>query len=334
VGILDETRFVERLQFFDGQQLFASDLQGIEAFDREMRWLHNRSLHQPGIGNGYAVSGKKGDREVTIGPGYAVDVLGREIVLTEAQVDPVPPVAGEADGTPVFYDLAVSYPDDSALEEAETREGVCLAPRGVVRLQEAPVFCWVRLATDAQGNRSPKDPALKKDIETGLRIRLARVEVLNCRLNQPASIAERRSARPPTLPYVAAGEADLGPAKPVDARPLQALAGRLDEPNLGLFALTAPVDTSAAGFLTTPSYSVSVVGTRTPVIDLPGGGQASIVILDQAQIQDSRAGGFTVFLLGAYLGSPDDVEKGAGVPVGAITAWIRKEWRISWMGVE
>jgi hypothetical protein len=334
VGILDETRFVERLQFFDGQQLFASDLQGIEAFDREMRWLHNRSLHQPGIGNGYAVSGKKGDREVTIGPGYAVDVLGREIVLTQAQVEPVPPVAGEPDGTPVFYDLAVSYPDDSALEEAETREGVCLAPRGVVRLQEAPVFCWIRLATDAQGSRSPKDPVLKKDIETGLRIRLARVEVLDCRLSQPVSIAERRSARPPALPYVAAGEADLAKAKPAEARPLEALVGRLDEPGLGVFALAAGVDTSAAGFLTPPSYSVSVVGTRTPVIDLPGGGQVSVLILDQAQIVDSRPDGFTVLLLGAFLGVAEDVEGEAGRPADAVTAWIRKQWRISWMGVE
>ena len=62
MGILEETRFIERLQFFDGQRLFASDLQGLEAFNREMRWLHNRSLHQPGIGSGFAVYGKKGDR--------------------------------------------------------------------------------------------------------------------------------------------------------------------------------------------------------------------------------------------------------------------------------
>jgi hypothetical protein len=43
------------------------------------------------IGNGFAVAGKKGDREVTIGPGYAIDAEGREIVLTQDQVEPVPP---------------------------------------------------------------------------------------------------------------------------------------------------------------------------------------------------------------------------------------------------
>ena len=94
MSFIRDIRSVEQQHFFDGQRLFADDLQGIEAFNREMRWLHNQSLHQPGIGNGFAVAGKKGDREVTVGPGYAIDDLGREIVLTRDRVLPVPPVAG------------------------------------------------------------------------------------------------------------------------------------------------------------------------------------------------------------------------------------------------
>jgi len=120
MNILDQTRFIERQQFFNGQRLFADDLQSLEAFNREMRWLHNKSLHQPGIGNGFAVSGKKGDREVTIGPGYAIDREGHEIVLIRDQVEAVPPTAGESDGTPTFYDLTVSYLDEE-LEETERR---------------------------------------------------------------------------------------------------------------------------------------------------------------------------------------------------------------------
>ena len=91
MGVLDMTAFVERLRFFDGQRLFADDLQGVDAFNREMRWLHNRSLHQPGIGSGYAVSGPVERGEVTVGPGYALDGEGREIVLTTAVVVAVPP---------------------------------------------------------------------------------------------------------------------------------------------------------------------------------------------------------------------------------------------------
>ena len=77
MSIVGASPFTERIAFFDGQRLFASDLQFLEQFNREMRWLHNRSLHQPGIGSGFAVSGNKGDREVRIEPGYAIDNLGR-----------------------------------------------------------------------------------------------------------------------------------------------------------------------------------------------------------------------------------------------------------------
>lgn len=205
MGLLDEMRLLERQQFFDGQRLFAADLQMLESFHREMRWLHNQSLHQPGIGNGFAVAGEKGDREVTVGAGYAIDDEGREIVLTETHVEPVPPVAGEPDGSPVVYDLTVAYPPDEYLETAETRAGVC-RDRGAVRLREAPVFCWVRLTKTEDGNFVAVDDRLGKDIEMGRKIVLARAEVLNCQLNKVLSVAQRRSARPSKQPYIACGE--------------------------------------------------------------------------------------------------------------------------------
>ncbi|WP_392408614.1 hypothetical protein ACF3DV_12175 [Chlorogloeopsis fritschii PCC 9212] len=79
MSLLDETRYPERLEFFHGQRLFAPDLQAIEVFNREMRWLHNRSLHQPGIGNGFAVSGEKGDRQVAIGPDTPLMLMGERL---------------------------------------------------------------------------------------------------------------------------------------------------------------------------------------------------------------------------------------------------------------
>lgn len=215
----DEARHLERHTFFNGQRLFADDLQGLESFSREMRWLHNRSLHQPGIGNGFAVHGFKGDRKVRVDPGYAIDSEGREIVLIESIELDVPPVAGERDGSPTYYDLVVSYPDDSMLEVAETRAGVC-APRGAVRLSEEPVFCWVRMvrteggsATTTPGNGTTVrenlvavDARLGAEIELGLRIVIARAEVLNCQLNRDLSIAERRNARTPLGPHIACDE--------------------------------------------------------------------------------------------------------------------------------
>src|SRR5262245_28565367 len=106
---LDQTKDLERRRFFNYERLFAADLNDQESFHREMRWLHNSSLHQPGVGNGYKVTGAKGDREVTIGPGYALDSDGREIVLLHTVVQPIPPVAGEPlqagppSSTPAFF---------------------------------------------------------------------------------------------------------------------------------------------------------------------------------------------------------------------------------------
>ena len=271
MNILDQTRFIERQQFFNGQRLFADDLQSLEAFNREMRWLHNKSLHQPGIGNGFAVSGKKGDREVTIGPGYAIDREGHEIVLIRDQVEPVPPTAGEPDGSPTLYDLTVSYLDEE-LEETERREGIC-NQRGAVRLREAPVFCWVRLDSNGQ----PLETREKQEILSGMRLVLARAEVLNCKLYQDLSVAERLNARPATLPYICCGTSELAwqplmfaPINPAETFSSEDGADLVRCFSLGLgffpfvlpIGLAATVDTSVCGFLNTPCYSARITGPR------------------------------------------------------------------------
>ncbi len=249
MAIIGATRFLERSRFFNGQRLFASDLQEVEEFNREMRWLHNQSLHQPGIGSGFAITGNKGDRQVVIQPGYAVDAEGREIVLAETAIEPVPPVADDGFGGPVFFDLTVSYPDERTLKPSETRDGIC-APRGAIRLREAPVFCWVRLGPPP--DRLPTDAALQDAVQKGLRLRLARAQVLNCRLDRPLSLAQRRNARPAEQPYVACGSAE---------RLKWSLPNGPQSVGVGL-QLVATIDTAAAGFRTPPCYSAHLLGSR------------------------------------------------------------------------
>ena len=254
--ILGETQFLERIQFFNGQRLFASDLQTLEAFNREMRWLHNQSLHQPGVGSGYAVTGNIGDRQVTISPGYALDSLGREIILTEALIQPIPPVADNGSGGSVFYLLTVSYPDDADLKASETRAGICVQ-QGVVRLREEPVFCWVRL-NDNDTNRQPVDPNLKLRITKGLFIVLAQIEVFNCKLKQPVSAAQRRNAVPPKQPRIACG---------VQKPTICTLTPNAGDPpaisGIGSVVATADINTAAAGFQATPFYVARLIGSRT-----------------------------------------------------------------------
>ena len=342
MSILDETRFLERFQFFNGQRLFASDLQGADDFNREMRWLHNRSLHQPGIGSGFAVYGKKDDREVVIGAGYAVDALGREIVLTNTFTQQVPPVAGDDAGEPVFYDLAVSYPDDANLEETETREGLCL-PRGVVRRREVPVFCWIRLDTQ----RQPIDARLKQDLLTGMRLIVARAEVLNCQLNADLSIAERRDVRPSRLPYVVCGEEtptqwEVQKLASVEGEPgLFTTAPRTVGPFIAPNGLTAKVNTSAAGFQVAPIYTARVAGPR--IVSLPNGDGETPAVVDaliNIPVESASATGFTAEVL--VLAQPFSQSfNGAGGWRGDMTAdetaaFLKffESWRIVWMGVE
>jgi hypothetical protein len=344
MSILDETRFVERFQFFNGQRLFASDLQGADDFNREMRWTHNRSLGQPGIGSGFAVYGKRNDREVVIGAGYAVDALGREAVLTSSVTLQVPPVAADEAGKPVFYDLAVSYPDDDALEETETREGICL-PRGVVRRREVPVFCWIRL----NDQRQPIDDRLKQDILTGMRLILARAEVFNCQLNADLTVSVRRDVRPPRLPYVVCGQESptnweiLELSPPIDAGGnLFSSSVGLVSPFIPLVGLTATIDTSSAEFQITPVYSARIAGPR--LLTIPDGdGSTQAIVEGLIDIAVAQAGPkkFTievVLLVQPFRQafSATGVWQNADPNDEEIAAFLGlfSEWTVVWMGVE
>lgn len=320
---LDQARFVERLRFFDGQRLAAADLQDVEAFQREMRELHNRSLHQPGIGNGFAVSGQRGDRQVTIGPGYALDAAGHEIILTTSRVEPVPPVDGDDDGSSAFYDLTVSYPRDADLEEAQTREGICL-PRGVVRLREEPVFCWVRLERTGGGDLRARDPKLGADIQAGWKLVLARAEVHHCQL-QSLTISQRRSARPAQQPYIACGSV-LPDWKVEEAGP--------PDGDFPPFFLTGKVSTAEAGFVTTPCYWARLDGPRELVmtsgpVPVEGGGLISAAILLLADglvgVEEAQPDGFTVRVL--PITDPQVEGK-------TLRDAVAELWRVVWMGIE
>jgi hypothetical protein len=337
--IIGTSRFNERIKFFNGQRLFASDLQDVEQFNREMRWRHNQSLHQAGVASGYAVTGNKDDREVTIESGYAIDSVGREIVLTQPEVLQIPPVANDGQGNPVYYDLTVSYPSDLLLKETETRDGVC-ASRSAVRLREKPVFCWVELVSTSSlfgpkaitEGRQAKLASMNEQVESGLRIRLARAEILNCKLNQPLSVAQRRNAKPPSQPFIWAGrtKTDLN-----------------WDPRVKGFAVevTARVDTSIAHFRTAPRYFANVIGPREikPVID---GKEISLIVdgferiyslsdelspgFAQSDADDRIGFKFSLFIPSILI----DLRNVTLDKVAAALNPALKDWYVEWMGVE
>jgi hypothetical protein len=325
MAIIGGTQFLERLQFFNGQRLFAQDLQEMESFNREMRWLHNQSLHQPGVGNGYGVVGNKGDRQVTITPGYAIDACGREIVLTQTHVEPVPPVAGDAAGNPIFYDLAVSYPNDADLVESQTRAGICL-PQGAVRLREAPNFCWIQLGGD---NLQPIDAQLKLEVQSNMRIVLARAQIKNCQLYQPLSTAQRRNARQSTRPRIVCGS--VGP------NDLKWTVLQVTDPSGASvpWGLQAAIDTSSARFQTPPCYSAHVIGER--LFTLGGAvGQTQFVLDGWVNIASPTAQGFLLQMVAPALESdflnPSDFFGGGDGDINSLLAG--NGWNVVWLGVE
>ena len=320
MAIIGDTPFLERMQFFNGERLLASDLQGIEAFNREMRWLHNRSLHQPGVGSGFAVVGQKGDRQVTIAPGYAVDADGREIILTEITTLAIPPVADNGFGGSVFYDLTVSYPNDADLTASETRAGICRTG-GVVRLREEPVLCWIRLSDDPV-RRQPVDARQRERIARGEFIVLAEVEIFNCQLKQPVKTSVRPNARPPAQPRIACGIETNPHWAPPGGEPLPGD----DESTTLLFPVkyTGVVDTSAGRFQTTPGYNARIVGPRQGVFgEVPFFVDALINIVHDArpETRSPTERGFRIEIF--LLASNDAVDK-----------LIREQWQVAWLGIE
>src|SRR5688500_891168 len=74
------TEPVKRVHFFDHQLLQAADFTAEQEYHRAMRHLHNRALHNWGIGDGLEVTIAAPAR-VTVSPGLAFDSAGREIGL-------------------------------------------------------------------------------------------------------------------------------------------------------------------------------------------------------------------------------------------------------------
>lgn len=147
---------LERLNYYNGQRLEASDLKLEQDYHiRVRRWL-NRALYSPGIARGLEVRAEKGTRNVVIGPGLALDAEGHEIILLEEAHEIVPgrgrqrAGAGSEAEVEGLY-LTIRYDEQTVAEE----RGVCFArasgddagrsrpaPGGPARISARPVFNW------------------------------------------------------------------------------------------------------------------------------------------------------------------------------------------------
>lgn len=114
---------LERLNYFNGQRLQAGDFRLEQDYHmRVRRWL-NRSLYTAGIAMGLEVYAVPGRPVVKVQPGLAIDPLGREIILLEAQEVPVMHDAPEQ-GMKGSY-LVIRYH-----EELLAQQDACCSPAG------------------------------------------------------------------------------------------------------------------------------------------------------------------------------------------------------------
>lgn len=121
----------QRMNYFDRQFLRAKDFQDEQAYHVDRRRRHNAGFHSEGVVQGLQVVPSGTANQVNVEPGWAVDLLGREIVLGAPRTNV--PTGG------VAVEIWISYPDPEPLA-APANEG---GATGSTRVDEAPVVTVV-----------------------------------------------------------------------------------------------------------------------------------------------------------------------------------------------
>ena len=288
---------LERIVYFPGELLTADDLTTSDENQQELRWLHNRTLHDWGIGTGLDAHGARGDTQVTVSPGYAVDAAGREIILSRSFLLPIPAVGTVCGGASAVFYLVANYVDDANQSVAERRDATACGTGGGVRLTNDPAILW-------------KTPA---QLNEGIDVILGRISVRNCTLENDVSSAVRRYAAPAQSVGLRAAETGAGD--------LVWKVWRVGGVNVGF---TAAIDTSAANFAGTPAYTAHIVGNRSNGNDL---------VVEFVSIANPSRTGFT---LQVALPAGSTAINSAKVTdaVSGPKLFTALGWRVSWLGVE
>jgi hypothetical protein len=104
---------IERLHYANGRRLDAGDLSLEQHYHIAMRRMLNRGLFTPGVVNGLEVEKTQDPRKIAVKPGLALDPLGRELVVQEETLVPVPNQRPVNEARPGYF-LIIRY-DELAL---------------------------------------------------------------------------------------------------------------------------------------------------------------------------------------------------------------------------
>jgi hypothetical protein len=111
---------LDRLNYFNSQRLEAVDFRVEQLYHmRVRRWL-NRALYSAGIASGLEVTKHPTDKHaVVVSPGLALDALGREIIVLEAQTVRVRGVPKRADGVQFGNYLVLAYSEEKVAPQQD-----------------------------------------------------------------------------------------------------------------------------------------------------------------------------------------------------------------------
>jgi hypothetical protein len=228
----------DRVTWRSGQRLDARDLRDDHRRDGRLRQLHVRHLHDTwGIALGFEVTasstldgfGRAGSAEIVVGPGYAVDGQGRDLLLAESIQPSLPAVDGRFVLT-VAYREDSEFPDSSGLPAPGIDNGLDLR-------QERVRFAW----------RTPEE------VRFGPEVPLSQITIANGAMTGGLDFTVRRYTQPLLRPHIDMRVTEEGRSGWKDW-----LGGPPEvRQELGL---ELEVDTSEAGFTGTPFYFAVVQG--------------------------------------------------------------------------
>lgn len=295
---------VDRITYRQGQRLTARDLDDDDqGRDARLRRLHTRYLHDTwGIAMGFEISQASGGTEVQIGRGYAVDAVGRDILLAEDLPLRVPNQPGEQP-----FVLTMRYREDAVFRQRPDLAALCLSGGHDPR-RERPVFTWRRPDEVRFGPEVPLVQVTAKDgvIQTDLDFRV------------------QRKARPLVRPHMGWDTTEPGRT-----------GWRVWRTGYRQLGLEVAVDTSEAGFTRTPHYFATLQGDFSR---LPVGESSWFPDLGSAEIENSFFLDNFHFITQA---GPESfiyrLIMLEGFPFGesvSVTEAENREWTLSWLGLE
>jgi hypothetical protein len=265
-----------------------------------LRRLHVCYLHDTwGIALGFEVRQADDNRAVVVGPGYAVDGTGRDILLAEAIHISVPQVIG-----PEAVVLTVRYQEDAAFRDRPNLAALCLSG-GLDPRHERPLFAW-RLQDDVRFG--PEVPLVQVVVEGGVIL-----GGLDGRV--------RRYTQPLVRPYIGWGATEPGRT---GWRQWDRSA-----------ALEVVVETSEAGVTRVPYYFAILQGDfgnrggEAPLFQpdvWPTGTQPTFFLEGWNFITDAGQERFTYRIIGAQqlpfqrTMTPSEAES--------------RQWTVTWLGIE